>query len=138
MVKLNTEDKDIQHGVVDKLNSIFVQRYPVYYMKEDAVRFGRSFATLSPAGSQAAALQSYISPNSVRKWRETANENLDVLKKEIDQIPDDVFPEDPIIKDEKKNSKTFKLNLDNLTVTEPSVAPPPFSASINPLQRKQY
>ena len=121
LLKLNTTETDIQQAVVDKLNSIFVQRYPVYYMKEDAVRFGRSFSTLSSAVAQTVG-NNYISPNSVRKWRETANENLDVLKKEIDKIPDQAI----------KSNEEKPIKKESLTVSEPL---PVFSATINPLQR---
>ena len=58
-----------------------MQRYPVYYMKDDAVRFGSSLSEMS-------AVQNYVSPNSVRKWRETANEQLADIKRDIASLPD--------------------------------------------------
>ena len=58
-----------------------MQRYPVYYMKDDAVRFGPSLSEMS-------AVQNYVSPNSVRKWRETANEQLADIKRDIASLPD--------------------------------------------------
>ena len=58
-----------------------MQRYPVYYMKDDAVRFGPSLSEMS-------AVQNYVSPNAVRKWRETANEQLADIKRDIASLPD--------------------------------------------------
>jgi len=79
--KLNSKSPEIQKAIVSKLDNIFMQRYPVYYMKDDAVRFGSSLPEMS-------AVQNYVSPNSVRKWRETANEQLADIKRDIASLPD--------------------------------------------------
>ena len=79
--KLNSKSPEIQKAIVGKLDNIFMQRYPVYYMKDDAVRFGPSLSEMS-------AVQNYVSPNSVRKWRETANEQLADIKRDIASLPD--------------------------------------------------
>ena len=80
-------DKSTRKSILGTLNDIFCQRYPVYHQKSDAVRFERTMLDPTPK---------FISPPSVRKWRETANENLEKIKSEIEQIPshvenDDVF-----------------------------------------------
>ena len=91
-------DKSTRKSILGTLNDIFCQRYPVYHQKSDAVRFERTMLDPVPK---------FISPPSVRKWRETANENLEKLKSEIDQIPshvenDDVF--EPKLKSQEKFS----------------------------------
>ena len=79
--KLNSKSSEIQKAILGKLDNIFMQRYPVYYMKDDAVRFGPSLSEMS-------AVQNYVSPNAVRKWRETANEQLADIKRDIASLPD--------------------------------------------------
>ena len=84
----------------------------------------------------------------MRKWRETANENLENLKREIAEIPEN--PESPEknsneIPDNLKREVLLKKSPENLTknteissLTVPDFGAPAFSAVVNPLQRNMY
>jgi len=100
---LNSKSPEIQKAIVGKLDNIFMQRYPVYYMKDDAVRFGPSLSEMS-------AVQNYVSPNSVRKWRETANEQLADIKRDIASLPDRPSNPEPATKKSQVESDVKAVN----------------------------